>query len=233
MPGPHWRTGASRLGHGASRYSRRRHHYGPDRPAAAAPRTATGIDAPEAPSVRAGIEAAPLGSGVRKHRLGGIPQAGPYKRILGKVLVNGADAGLNQLQSGLAWHYKRYKREQSPEDRVAYARAEEKARASGAVLARFRPGSSAGTDPSAADSPSRPRCSTGSRRPSARRSLRSAPATTSLRRKLSRSSANPAREPRAGRDALGARPVLVEGAQDPLQHLQRPARDRGREAGVP
>jgi len=53
---------------------------------------------------------------------------GRYKRILGKVLVNGADAGLNQVQSGLAWHYKRYEREQSPEDRVAYARAEEKAR---------------------------------------------------------------------------------------------------------
>ena len=52
-----------------------------------------------------------------------------YKRILGKVLVNGADTGLNQIQSGLAWHYKRYEREQSSEDRVAYARAEETARA--------------------------------------------------------------------------------------------------------
>ncbi|MCA1851697.1 MAG: thermonuclease family protein [Beggiatoa sp.] len=29
----------------------------------------------------------------------------------------------------MAWHYKRYEREQSPEDRVAYARAEETARA--------------------------------------------------------------------------------------------------------
>jgi endonuclease YncB( thermonuclease family) len=52
-----------------------------------------------------------------------------YKRILGKVLVNGADAGLNQIQSGLAWHYKKYERKQSPEDRVAYTPAEEKARA--------------------------------------------------------------------------------------------------------
>jgi len=51
-----------------------------------------------------------------------------YQRILGKVLVNGADAGLDQIRSGLAWHYKKYEREQSPEDRVAYARAEEKAR---------------------------------------------------------------------------------------------------------
>jgi endonuclease YncB( thermonuclease family) len=52
-----------------------------------------------------------------------------YKRILGKVLVNGTDAGLNQIQSGLAWHYNKYEREQSTEDRVAYARAEETARA--------------------------------------------------------------------------------------------------------
>ncbi len=52
-----------------------------------------------------------------------------YRRILGNVLVNGADAGLNQIQSGLAWHYKRYERDQSPDERVAYARAEEKARA--------------------------------------------------------------------------------------------------------
>jgi endonuclease YncB( thermonuclease family) len=60
-----------------------------------------------------------------------------YKRILGKVLVNGADAGLNQIQSGLAWHYKRYERE-FPEDRVAYARAEEMARAERRSLWRDR-----------------------------------------------------------------------------------------------
>jgi endonuclease YncB( thermonuclease family) len=52
-----------------------------------------------------------------------------YQRILGKVLVNGADAGLDQIETGMAWHYKRYEREQSPEDRLAYARAEEMARA--------------------------------------------------------------------------------------------------------
>ena len=52
-----------------------------------------------------------------------------YKRILGKVLVNGADAGLTQIQLGLGWHYKKYEREQSTKDRVAYARAEETARA--------------------------------------------------------------------------------------------------------
>ena len=70
----------------------------------------------------------------RSRRLSGIDapvfhKRDRYKRILGKVLVNGADAGLNQIQSGLAWHDKKYEREQSTEDRVAYARAEETARA--------------------------------------------------------------------------------------------------------
>ena len=84
-----------------------------------------------------------------------------YKRILGQLLVNGADAGLDQIETGMAWHYKRYEREQSTEDRVAYARAEETARAegavSGAIPGRCRRGSSAGTERCAAGSPSRPR----------------------------------------------------------------------------
>jgi endonuclease YncB( thermonuclease family) len=45
------------------------------------------------------------------------------------VLVNGADAGLDKIENGMAWHYKRYEREQLPEDRVAYARAEGTAQA--------------------------------------------------------------------------------------------------------
>jgi hypothetical protein len=108
--------------------------------------------------------------------------------------VNRADAGLNQIQSGLAWHYKKYEREQSTEDRVAYARAEKTAfgqsgAVSGAVATRCRRGSSVGTERSAARSPSRPRGSTGSTRPSAPRSRRCTPATTSPRRRASRSSA--------------------------------------------
>jgi endonuclease YncB( thermonuclease family) len=38
----------------------------------------------------------------------------------------------------MAWHYKRYEREQSPEDRLAYARAEEKTRAERRGLGRDR-----------------------------------------------------------------------------------------------
>lgn len=52
-----------------------------------------------------------------------------YKRTVGKVLVGGIDANLAQVEVGLAWHYREYAREQSPEDRRAYAEAEETARA--------------------------------------------------------------------------------------------------------
>ena len=51
-----------------------------------------------------------------------------YGRIVGKVLLSGRDVGLRQIQAGLAWHDKRHQNEQSPEERAAYARAEQEAR---------------------------------------------------------------------------------------------------------
>lgn len=47
-----------------------------------------------------------------------------YQREIGKVLVNGRDANLGQIEAGLAWHYKHYAGEQSPLDRQSYASAE-------------------------------------------------------------------------------------------------------------
>jgi endonuclease YncB( thermonuclease family) len=65
-----------------------------------------------------------------------------YGRFVAKVWVVPADArcqaascprtlevGLAQVTSGLAWHFKRYERDQSEEDRHRYADAETKARA--------------------------------------------------------------------------------------------------------
>lgn len=52
-----------------------------------------------------------------------------YGRLVGKIIVNGQDVNLEQVKAGMAWHYKEYEREQSPEDRRLYARAEEDARA--------------------------------------------------------------------------------------------------------
>lgn len=51
-----------------------------------------------------------------------------YGRKLGKVLINGLDVNLEQIERGMAWHYKAYQGEQSVSDRQAYAEAETKAR---------------------------------------------------------------------------------------------------------
>jgi len=47
-----------------------------------------------------------------------------YKRIVGKVLVDGLDVCLEQVKAGLAWHYKFYQREQSQQDRRLYTEHE-------------------------------------------------------------------------------------------------------------
>lgn len=52
-----------------------------------------------------------------------------YGRVLGKIWVGGRDACLAQVQAGMAWHYKYYQDEQSPEDRRLYAETEREARA--------------------------------------------------------------------------------------------------------
>jgi len=51
-----------------------------------------------------------------------------YERIVGKVLVNGQDANLEQVRRGLAWHYKKFESEQEPLDRTTYSNAEVEAR---------------------------------------------------------------------------------------------------------
>lgn len=57
-----------------------------------------------------------------------------YQRKVGRVLLGERDINLVQIQNGMAWHYKQYQREQSPEDRHTYALAEETAKASHAGL---------------------------------------------------------------------------------------------------
>jgi endonuclease YncB( thermonuclease family) len=65
-----------------------------------------------------------------------------YGRIVGKVLVadrscgkppcpKDVDAGLEQIEAGLAWWYRAYAKEQTPDDRAAHEREEKKARARG------------------------------------------------------------------------------------------------------
>jgi endonuclease YncB( thermonuclease family) len=48
-----------------------------------------------------------------------------YGRSVAKVISQGTDCGLRQIELGLAWHYKTYAREQSPADRQTYATSED------------------------------------------------------------------------------------------------------------
>ena len=57
-----------------------------------------------------------------------------YGRVIGKVLVDGQDANLEQVRRGCGWHYKQYQNEQRLDDRLAYNAAEESARAGGVGL---------------------------------------------------------------------------------------------------
>lgn len=57
-----------------------------------------------------------------------------YGRAIGKVLVDGTDANLEQIRRGCGWHYKQYQNEQSLDDRLSYSAAEEAARKGGIGL---------------------------------------------------------------------------------------------------
>lgn len=48
-----------------------------------------------------------------------------YGRIVGKVLINGIDANLEQVNRGMAWFYRKYQNELVLNDRLAYLHAEE------------------------------------------------------------------------------------------------------------
>ncbi len=52
-----------------------------------------------------------------------------YGRQIGKVLVDGRDVNLVQVERGMAWFYRLYQREQSPNDRRLYEAAEDAAKA--------------------------------------------------------------------------------------------------------
>lgn len=52
-----------------------------------------------------------------------------YGRTVGVVLVDGHDANLEQVRAGMAWWYRQYAREQTPDDRRFYESAEQEARA--------------------------------------------------------------------------------------------------------
>lgn len=52
-----------------------------------------------------------------------------YGRTVGKVLVNGIDANLEQIKAGMAWWYEKYRKEQSEADQHSYSANEQHAKA--------------------------------------------------------------------------------------------------------
>ncbi|MGB8435359.1 MAG: thermonuclease family protein [Burkholderiales bacterium] len=52
-----------------------------------------------------------------------------YGREICKILDDSRDIGLEQIRAGLAWWYRAYAKEQSPDDRERYEQAEQEARA--------------------------------------------------------------------------------------------------------
>ncbi len=84
-----------------------------------------GIDAPE--------KAQPFGNRSKQHLSDLVfgkqvevrsNKTDKYGRRVGKILINGEDANLQQLKAGLAWHYKEYQKEQNANDRIIYSDAE-------------------------------------------------------------------------------------------------------------
>jgi endonuclease YncB( thermonuclease family) len=59
-----------------------------------------------------------------------------YGRVVGKLVHGGRDLNLAMIESGYAWWYERYARDQLPEDRALYREAQDRARKSKAGLWR-------------------------------------------------------------------------------------------------
>jgi endonuclease YncB( thermonuclease family) len=87
-----------------------------------------GIDAPE--------KAQPFGNVSKQHlarlafnrgAVAECPKRDRYGRQVCLVRVDGVDAGLAQIDAGLAWWYRKYAKEQSPQQGATYAAVEQDA----------------------------------------------------------------------------------------------------------
>jgi endonuclease YncB( thermonuclease family) len=88
-----------------------------------------GIDAPEknqpfGPAATESLARLTLGQRVEAR----CHKRDRYGREVCEVFAAGRDVGLEQLQSGLAWWYREYAREQPPDERASYEAAETAAR---------------------------------------------------------------------------------------------------------
>lgn len=89
----------------------------------------SGIDAPERRQAFGNRSTQALGALAHaKPAVAHCPKKDRYGRWICVVEVAGRDVGLAIVEQGLAWWYRKYAREQSSADRLAYERAEMEAR---------------------------------------------------------------------------------------------------------
>lgn len=94
-----------------------------------------GIDAPESnmphgPQAKAHLAAMVLG----KEVVAIVQKKDRYGRTIATLMMNTKDINLAMLQAGMAWHYKRYEREQSRDQASAYSQSEQLAQTAGLGL---------------------------------------------------------------------------------------------------
>jgi len=93
------------------------------------------IDAPEKVQPHGDVSRRALLALLENKLLTIIPiKRDPYGRTVARVLADERDVGLEQVKTGMAWHYKRYESEQSARDRREHAQAEQRARDAGIGL---------------------------------------------------------------------------------------------------
>jgi endonuclease YncB( thermonuclease family) len=84
-----------------------------------------GIDAPEKVQAFGSKSTANLGRlAFNKNAVAECPKTDRYGRLVCKVTVAGQDVGLQQVKDGIAWWYRKYAVEQSPQDQADYEQAE-------------------------------------------------------------------------------------------------------------
>lgn len=89
----------------------------------------SGIDAPEKKQAFGNVSKKALSDLVYNRRAELVGnKRDRYGRLVCKVIVDGVDANLQMVRLGMAWHFKKYEREQTPDDRRLYSEAERSAR---------------------------------------------------------------------------------------------------------
>lgn len=95
----------------------------------------SGIDAPEKTQPYGSRSKDNLGHlAHQKQAVANCPKTDRYGRLVCIVTVAGQDVGLQQIADGMAWWFRRYSRDQSPQDQAAYEQAETMAKMNGIGL---------------------------------------------------------------------------------------------------